>query len=195
MIDNFQQISELLKFDNNKEFYFIQILQRNKENPQLGSNNRLIKAYYCFSKEYLSLRKIEMIKLAEIFNARIYIHLNRRDIDRIGFEMMEDLAKRLKDGTTENLYRFVESTCGKHNSEKDKSWIVDIDNYSNEDLNRLECTLSGISPLGVDKIITKIQTKNGVHLITKPFNTNEFSQCGYSEVEIHKNNPTLLYCT
>lgn len=41
MVDNFEQIGNLLSFDSNDEFYFLQILQRKKDNPSgyLGSNN------------------------------------------------------------------------------------------------------------------------------------------------------------
>ena len=56
MIDNFEQISKLLTFTSEDEFYFVQVLQRKKDNPggYLGSNNssRLIKAYW-FVQNYL----------------------------------------------------------------------------------------------------------------------------------------------
>ena len=45
MIDNFEQIRSILKFEDDY-FYFIQIIQRKKENPHLsGSNNRIIRSY------------------------------------------------------------------------------------------------------------------------------------------------------
>ena len=59
MIDNFNQISGLLKFDNENEFYFLQIIQRKKDHKEgqiLGSDNssRLIRAYYIYSVEQLN---------------------------------------------------------------------------------------------------------------------------------------------
>jgi hypothetical protein len=49
-------------------------------------------------------------------------------------------------------------------------------------------------PVG-DKVIAEIPTKNGVHLITRPFNLQEFKETFDGDWDIiHKNNPTLLYC-
>ena len=45
-IDNLEILKPFLRFDDPNDFYYLQILQRKKENPQLGSNNRVIKNYY-----------------------------------------------------------------------------------------------------------------------------------------------------
>ena len=34
---------------------------------------------------------------------------------------------------------------------------------------------------------------NGIHLITTSFNLQQFKE-KYPDIDIHKNNPTLLYC-
>jgi len=52
-IDNLELVLPFLTFENDSEFYYLQILQRKKENPQLGSNSRVIKNYYINSVEYL----------------------------------------------------------------------------------------------------------------------------------------------
>jgi len=193
MIDNSEQIKSLLKFENENEFYFVQVLQRTKENPDLGKNNNLIKAYYVHSLEYLDKKFPEMVKLAEVFNARIYIHLNRRNSYNIALELLEDLAHNIRSNHLNTLHKSYSSVCGKHHSEKDKTWIVDIDGddirYKLEIL-RLIRTLE---PYDTNKLIADIPTKNGYHLITRPFNRQKFSEV-YPNVQIHKNNPTLLMC-
>jgi hypothetical protein len=193
MIDNSEQIKSLLKFENENEFYFVQVLQRTKENPDLGKNNNLIKAYYVHSLEYLDKKFPEMVKLAEVFNARIYIHLNRRNSYNIALELLEDLAHNIRSNHLNTLHKSYSSVCGKHHSEKDKTWIVDIDGddirYKLEIL-RLIRTLE---PYDTNKLIADIPTKNGYHLITRPFNSQKFSEI-YPNVQIHKNNPTLLMC-
>ena len=201
-INNFEQIKSLLKFnvkngdqsgfnkENLNEFYFVQVLQRNKENRELGSNNRLIKAYYIYSVEQLEKYKEEMIVLANTFNARIYIHLNRRNAKMIALEMMEDLAHSIKSNQF-YLSKIYSSVCGRHHSEKDKSWILDIDEEQISPLMlafiEIEC-----EPLNTTKEIARIKTKNGWHVIVKPFNTLKFC-VKYPEIEIHKNNPTILF--
>jgi len=96
MINNFEQIKDLMKFEDENEFYFLQIIQRKKEHSDLGRNNRLIKAYHVFSFEKLEQYQNEIIGLCEKFNARAYIHLNRRNSKVVGFEMMELIATNLK---------------------------------------------------------------------------------------------------
>lgn len=192
MIDNFDQIKKLLKFENENEFYFIQVIQRKKEHEFLGKNNRLIKAYYIYSLENLEKYKSEMILLANTFNARVYIHFNRRNAKMIALEMMEDLAHSIKSNQF-YLGKIYNTVCGRHHSDKDKTWIVDVDNKNVLFLAEIENFLRKIEPnLGDSKVLAYIETKNGYHIITNPFNSKKFSE-EFKEIEIHKNNPTILY--
>ena len=197
MKNNIEIIKPLLKFDNENEFYFIQVLQRSKENPDLGKNNRLLKAYYVYSIEYLDKIYPELVKMANEFNARVYIHLNRRNAYQISLEMLEDLAHSIKCGQIHSLDKIYNSACGRHHSEKDKTWIIDIDEQDLEEinLNKLkENVNSFIEPFDErDKIIAEIPTKNGIHLISTPFNSQKFGEI-YPNIQVHKNNPTILYC-
>lgn len=190
MVNNFDQIKSLLKFENEHEFYFVQILQRKKEHPELGKNNRLIKAYYVYSIEKLDKYTEEIIGLCEKFNARAYIHLNRRNSKQIAFEMMELLATNLKLNQFDYLDKIYNSVCGHHHSDKDKTWIIDIDEKG-FDVSKLAIQLYDIEPIG-KKIVIEIPTKNGIHVISKPFNKQKFKEI-YPEIDIHTNNPTILY--
>jgi hypothetical protein len=192
MIDNFEQISNLLKFEDTGDFYFVQILQRKKEHPELGNNSRVIKCYYIHSLEHLNHHKNEIIKLAQVFGARVYIHLNRRNSKRIAFEMAEDLIKRLKDNQIEGISKIYESTCGKHGSEKNISWVVDIDNKDRKYIDEVIKIIEDSEPLGKTKLLELIETLNGYHVISRPFNSKEFGKI-YPKIEIHKNNPSVLF--
>lgn len=191
MVNNFDQIKQLLKFENENEFYFVQILQRKKENPELGRNNRLVKAYYIYSIEKLEKYKEEIIKMCEVFNARAYIHLNRRNSKQVGFEMLELLATNLKLNQTDFLGNLYNSVCGHHHSDKDKTWIIDIDEEDPILVEAIETATYNIEPIG-NKIIAWVPTKNGLHLITKPFNSKVFGE-KYPEIDLHKNNPSILF--
>lgn len=46
--------------------------------------------------------------------------------------------------------------------------------------------------IGWNKIITQLETKNGIHLITKPFRVDILKE-SYFEIDIHKDNPINLY--
>ena len=72
-------------------------------------------------------------------------------------------------------------------------WVVDIDGPTdNRAVNNIllfierEC-----QPIG-SKFKALIPTKNGFHLITTPFDMSTFAK-RYPNIDVHKNNPTLLY--
>lgn len=198
MIDNFEQIKSLLKFDSEQDFYFLQIIARkkdHKDNPmkKLGTNNnsRLIKAYYIFSTEQLDEYKDEIIELCKLFKARAGISLNRRNSRDLSLEMLALLANNIKNNHFNQLSKLYNTICGQHHSEKDKTWILDVDTKDNDFVNKVIEDIKTIEPEG-DKLIAKIETKNGYHLITRSFNSQKFGMM-YPEVELHKNNPTILY--
>ena len=91
MIDNFDQIRKILKFEDDY-FYFIQIIQRKKEHPELGSNNRIIRSYMISSEEKFDKNIMEIIHMCGAFNARAYIHLNRRKFSKIALECLRHNA-------------------------------------------------------------------------------------------------------
>lgn len=210
MIDNFEQISGLLKWDSDDEFYFVQIMQRKKDNPGNinGSNNssRLIKAYYIDSLEKLNKQKEEMITLANLFNARVGINLNRRSFYKTAFNTLQTMANQMHNKEFKYLYRSWNTACGIHNGVDDKIWLLDVDNLDpNSDIFRMfddpeERRYSALiefinkaQPIvNTDKILAKIPSKSGYHLITSGFDTREFCK-EFPEIEIHKNNPTNLY--
>ena len=86
----------------------------------------------------------------------------------------------------------------------EKRWIVDIDEkeisplmvahieYGCDPISKFETDFLGFGCDFNSKIITTIPTKNGWHLITKPFNRKQFSD-KYPKVDIQINNPTILY--
>lgn len=212
MINNFAKIIGLLRFSSPDEFYFIQILQRNKEHPHLGSNNRRVREYYIHDLEQFQSEEDEIVAICNLLNARAYIHLNRRNRRTIALEVLELLAHNIKCHQYNGVSRIYESVCGKHHSEKDRTWVVDIDT---KDRKVVEAVANMISMLrsSVDRPYNEgmmptdmhfIPTKNGFHIVTPGFDSLEFAKAlpdwtakpsadKGALVEIHKNNPTLLY--
>lgn len=188
-IDNFEQIQGLMSFDTEDEFYFVQILKRKKENPELGSNSYLVNTYFITGLEQLKRLKGEIILLAAFHNARVYIHLTKRSFEQTAFQMIIKVVNQ----TMEKDFKFVKnafnSVCGTY-AKGAKNWVVDIDEKGRL-TNEVLRTIDKCQPEG-DKLIAIIETRNGFHLITKPFNRNEFSQV-HPDVDIQTNNPTILY--
>lgn len=182
----------MLRFEEDY-FYFIQIIQRKKEIPELGSNNRIIRSYMISSLEKLEKNEAEIIQICQMFNARAYIHLNRRKWSKIALECLRHNAELIANGQHDGIKSSLETIIGRYNCEPkgEKTWIVDIDEKLPQYTMQVEGFINSIEPEGL-KVKSILPTKNGYHLITKPFNSQMFKE-KYPEVEIHKDNPTILF--
>lgn len=192
MTDNFEQIKGLLKFDTEDDFYFCQIIKRKKENPDVGSNSVVINSYYIRSIEQLEKLKPEMILLAAFHNARVCINLNRRSFESLAYQNLKKVTDIILNKEFRHVKSAYESVCGAFSNENghSKKWIVDIDEKGRR-ANQVLRYIDRLEPIG-NKLYAIIPTKNGVHLITKPFDLREF-KIVYPEIDIHKNNPTILF--
>lgn len=191
-IDNFKQIRDFLTFKERTDFYHLQIMMRKKDNPEAGSNNRLIKAYYISSKAHLDAVKDEIIALCKCFNARAYINLGRKNSYKCALNTITGLSARLATGNIDKIHKEYNSQAGLLKNE-DTAWVVDIDDVDLPNLDKIRNTINSLIPTDVkNKIRLEIPTKSGIHLITSAFNMQEFKR-HFPDIDIHKNNPTLLY--
>ena len=72
--------------------------------------------------------------------------------------------------------------------------VVDIDDDVNIKWSNMMDYIDTLEPYSPNtKYISNIPTKTGWHLITTPFNLQQFRK-EYPDIDVHKNNPTLLYC-
>jgi|TARA_R110000737_G_scaffold179024_1_gene203254 hypothetical protein len=193
MINNIEIVKPLLLFEKGW-VYHVQIIQRKKDNPDnFMKNHRVIKHYYIRSLDYLEKKFPEMTKLADTYNARVMINLNPKDNTKVTIRCIGLLASYLEKGSDEAAYKAYSSAIGKTPSE-DKKWLIDIDDVVETDfvtLGFIEELITESQPEGA-KIIARIPSKTGMHLITKPFDLRAFKKW-YPEIDIHKNNPTSIY--
>lgn len=194
MVNNLKKVLKLMKFESTDDFYYLQILQRKKENPQLGSNSRVIKNYYISSNEYLINRYDEIKSLCHMFNARASIRLNKRSFEKVAYKAMINMSNSMSNREFEFIQKSYDRAVGQCHNDKNKKWIIDIDDKSMPNL-MVETIDDECKPLcieGESKILEVIPSKSGFHLITRPFDLSVFHQ-KYPEVEVHKDNPTNLY--
>lgn len=190
----------MLSFPDENAFYFLQILKRRKDNPDLGKDMIHIADYYIYSLEQFDGLSQRIIDQCEVENARAYFRLNRRDAKKVAMQVL----KRTVDLIMSENYRAVKnafaSCAGEFHSDPDKKWIVDIDNISVEafshsekydDVREIIYDLQ--KETGKEPMMTYIPTKSGVHIITRPFNLNKFKS-KYPEIDVHKDNLIILYC-
>jgi len=196
MIDNIHLIKPLLTFESEDEFYMLYIFKRKKDQTTDKANHqsvRTIKSYCIESIEQLDNRYEEIKQLCEIFKARAYIHVQKQSHRDVGMNMITELVNRMQAGNFKQQHVF-DSVVGQIKT-KEKRWIVDIDMPSIEAVQRISILIDKIRPEGF-KTEAVIRTKNGYHLITKPFDVQEFNK--YMSLQgdvpdIQKKNPTLLY--
>lgn len=191
MTDNIDFIKTLLNFNDPYDFYYLQILVRKKD--QLIKDNhqsvRTIKTYCISNIEYLDKKCDEIKQLCKLFNARAYINLNKYNHKKIGLKMMKILASQLASNQYNHQFLF-DQALGEYKS-PDRMWVVDIDNNDIEFDKEIQKFINNCKPYG-SKVIANVPTQQGHHLITKKFDYVEFKK-QYPDIDIHKNNPTILY--
>lgn len=195
MINNILAIKPLLHFQSEDDFYHLQILKRKKEHPELGSNSYVVKTYYIRSVEYLEKKFPEIVSLCEFHDARAYINFNVRSFERTAFQTLKKVTDQIMNKDYKSVRKAYESVCGEFGTGRDKRWIIDIDDHydilGHEFFIEMYEFLETLEPFG-NKKIAEIPTKNGMHIITSPFNVEKFSK-RYTGLELHKNNPSILY--
>ena len=201
VIDNFDQILDILEFNNQDEFYFLQIIQRKKDGnvTQIGNNGyRTIKTYYIFSKDQFLTKKEKIKELCLKNNARAYIHLNRRNAEEVALASIQQYAKLVSEGNSYQGYRVWDSACGGTRARGYKPlWVVDVDSKDPEYLKTIIEIINSCRGVSEQKVMHTIPTLHGYHLITIGFDVQQFQQQlavrNMDSIDIQKDNPTLLY--
>lgn len=195
MINNFNNLKPFITFDSPSDFYFLQILKRRKDNPGQIGDVQVIHNYFIYSVDQYELLENKVIKLCTDNNARAYLRLNKRNDYKIGLQVLRKSAQLLADGNHKAIRNVYESVCGEFHHDPIKKWIVDIDvHYPDNQVTAFAISefISKIEPIG-HKVLANIPTKNGLHLITTAFNKAKFKEV-YPEIDIHGDNPTVLFC-
>jgi len=204
MIDNFELIKPLLTFPNDDIYYHLQILRRGKDHSELPAANRVIESYFIIDINDLDFYEQEIKDLCKFFEARAYINLAPKSIKKTAMLQLKYLAERVYIGDFKKIWKSWNTCAGEIKGEESR-WIVDID-YNVDDSNlepawediayfidyKCDPKIDPINTFFDTKIIADIPTKNGYHLITTPFNLQQFKE-KYPDIDVHKNNPTILY--
>ena len=200
VVDNFELFKSVMKFDSEDDFYFVQILIRGKDgHTEQGVNgnnkNRLIKIYTIKSAEHLSRVEEEIKAICHAINARAYIHPSRRSFREVANEMFRNFTQSFLSHNDIGLKGCYSTACGKSFVTKHKLYVIDLDNELAEIDKVNEITQyieEECEPFDTLKLQYIVPTAHCKHLICKPCNTAKFGQ-KYPEIDVHKNNPTLLY--
>lgn len=179
-------------------YFVIELMRRGKDNPNMPAANYHFKNYYIRKPEDLDKYENEIKTLCEVMRLRAYASVNIKSFKQVSLDTMAELARRIANNDYKKNYAVFESCSGQYCHSGDKQWVIDLDNCKIGDtfVNCIEDYIRDCEPFGVEKIITRIPTRSGVHLITAPFNRKQFGdKCKiHTEIpDIKKNHLTLLY--
>ena len=192
-INNFALIAEALRFDSDDDFYFLQILQRKKDNPAFPQNNRLVRSYVIRSLDYFRHIEPEVKAICEAVTARAYISLNRRSFKKCTIAALTELATIIRSDQYVHLPALFTSVAGSVNADPQKTWVIDIDTADEAVAAEVADFIDRLEPTAVErKLKLVVPTLHGKHLITSPFHLQKFKM-RFPDIDVHKDNPTLLY--
>lgn len=195
IIDNFNSIYVWLEHLNEGDFYWIQIYCRKKDGNNV-SDKIVIKNYTIFNTDELKKYESEIKTLCVNNNARAYIWVNPRNYKQFQLSLIEKTVEAIKNNT-QSTYKLIDKAMAECRSKKyDRVYILDIDCkdldivWAYEDIiDKCDCTGNCEYDL--------INTVNGYHLLSHRFNQTKFEHLvrlkQLPSIDIHKDNPTLLY--
>lgn len=190
LIDNIDLIKGILKFDTKDDFYHVMVMQRTKE----VKDARIIKQYIVRKEDLEGEKFLNILKdRCRENNARAYINPNRKSFHDVTLKTIQDFTTCVITGEYSHVQDKFFSACGQIGTNYKKYWVVDIDTKDASYIKRVRDFISTLEPnVSEDKTVLEVPTKNGVHLITTPFNLKKFTE-RYPNIDIHKNEFTLLY--
>ena len=168
---------------------------RNKDqNDNIGKNNRIIKSYKVDILTDLNRLEEDIKKLCKAFNARAYVYLSPRNNEKVFSEMLLLMANYNKMKNYDSINRVFDKAL-KSIKGSMKHFIIDIDTKDLHYITNVREEIINSAKLDSieEPLIDIFETNNGYHIITKPFNYYKTFKDKFPDIEIHKNNPTLLY--
>jgi len=166
ILDNVEKIKYLIDFIPGL-FYYLEILQRKKDNPKLSKDKKVYQRYITkYEDLYDILDDIKFI--CKVYNARAYISLNARSEEKFTKECLKAITDKVCSNDFKNTFLIPDKIALLPQIVlRDKSmWILDVDvkdeNYINE---FKEC----INEKLVD-VFDILNTYNGYHVVTDTFN-------------------------
>lgn len=208
MTDNFDRITEYFRSfgklpekvtEHNDYFFDVLILRRGKDHPELPAANYTYGHYYYDNIERFIRCQPDIKKMCEMFKSRAYVSATLRSKEMLMKQIMCSAATIINNGGETLPWNIVGHSCDIM-SVRDKRWVVDVDNTAegSDNFNKICEIIRQCDSEYEDPIITTMPTKSGVHLITHPFNLQQFNDrariAKIDDVpEVKKNHITLLY--
>ena len=170
LVDNIEKISNLLKFKENT-YYFIQVIQRKKENPDLPKSELQRGFWYITSKKDLEIHLPRIILTCNLYNARAYISLIPRSLEKLGKKCLLEFSKRVLNNSYTNIFSIPQKSALSDETRMPgifpkPYWMIDIDSKDSTYIDNIILYLKSLKII----IVEKLDTPNGIHIIIEAFN-------------------------
>ena len=213
-LDNFELLTPLIDFPDKDTFYFLQIMKRRKDNPEMETGNKIIKSYYLYTENDLNNLKPKIIEHCTLNKARAYLRLNKRSLKKVALQCLKRTTDLIITEDYKAMKDIYEHVAGEFHSDSVKKWILDFDPENVKDIpnavNKYKEFLDSMRDIESkipkfeeifdktdSKFILEVPTVSGVHLICKPFNLqvlkNNKELLSLGLVDIHKDACEIIY--
>jgi hypothetical protein len=172
-IDNFSVVPPLLEFGKDT-YYFVQIIKRRKDvgNEGMSVSELCLWQRFIDRPETLDRMKQEIQELCTIYNARAYIELNPRSLEKWSIELTRKLLDRISLHDFTSVQRLPNKVALSEETIKTRGlkvvdrrrWLLDIDEKTT-----IPIADRWITEQGIRKVAT-IPTLSGAHIIIESFN-------------------------
>lgn len=212
MVNNFDIISNFINvqfpdgcWDADK-FWHIQIMLRHKDNPNMvnelntnkGNTNRMFMDVFIRDGVHLKENEEFISRICDSVGARAYINLSPKSYKKAAKQAGLNMIDAICTDNWKAARTAYKSAVAK--SSMEKLYMIDVDEKSESVVNymlRLVEKSKNPQDTRPNLHLATIPTKNGFHIICKPFNCGSVmpvvSEKGLEAVEIKKDALTLLY--
>ena len=151
------------------------LLTRKKDGGHAKEERRVLESKVTTSEDQFERALTELVVLKEVLypNARIYLSVNKRNMNKVIRSIHTDLLNCLYGSVEETALTWKKLLRGqrhwvmKPQNKAESLFIIDVDDIDGSDVSG--DAIKKLSELDVE-IIKKYRTKNGWHIVTDPFN-------------------------
>lgn len=192
----------IYKNESGDKYITVMLVRRGKDHPDLPSANYTFKSYFIDSLESLEHMYNEIKQCCDMFRLRAYISVNIKSKEKLTKSVAYAFSLNILNNEYKKPWNVIYHANGKNSSIGDSVWIVDIDDCNdsdNEYINKIIELINMCNSKFNNNFITTIPTKSGIHLLTHPFNLQQFNDFFKKEFpetdipEVKKDHLTLLY--
>lgn len=186
-VDNSEIVSSFFPdaFDGDT-FFYTELLDRSVSAAG-GNRVRMLRSFYHPTKEIFWKVWPTIRRLCDQTGCRAYTRLSPRSYAKVGKLFARKVVEAALVEHYQDMHSIYASACGTVSPDV-KLWLWDVDDMSDPSFSGV---LDKLKEKGV--YIATIPSRQGCHLISRPFWVQDAFPNGHHPIQCHKDNPTNLY--